>query len=168
MFCPNCGTSNDEGALFCANCGTRLEFEPVVTEGSAASDNNAVPQQPEVQTQIAAVLHKRIVRRDAHEIRDEIRFILPGDPALMCHFMRRGIDIDVIGIVCIEICLSGKVRIHAGNVRVGHERGQCDLFHRCRQHRLMYSHRLHQCMSSHRMAQWEILQRNHSSFLRRL
>ena len=43
MFCPNCGTSNDEGALFCANCGTRLEFEPVVTEGSAASDNNAVP-----------------------------------------------------------------------------------------------------------------------------
>lgn len=51
MFCPNCGTSNDEGALFCANCGTRLEFEPVVTEGSAASDNNAVPQQPEVQTQ---------------------------------------------------------------------------------------------------------------------
>lgn len=51
MFCPNCGTSNDEGALFCANCGTRLEFEPVVTEGSAASDNNAVSQQPEVQTQ---------------------------------------------------------------------------------------------------------------------
>ena len=60
MFCPNCGTSNDEGALFCANCGTRLEFEPVVTEGSAASDNNAVPQpqapqineqvQPQVQT----------------------------------------------------------------------------------------------------------------------
>ena len=51
MFCPNCGTSNDEGALFCANCGTRLEFESVVTEESAASDNNAVPQQPEVQTQ---------------------------------------------------------------------------------------------------------------------
>ena len=50
MFCPNCGTSNDEGALFCVNCGTRLEFEPVVTEGSAASDDNAVPQQPEVQT----------------------------------------------------------------------------------------------------------------------
>lgn len=50
MFCPNCGTSNDEGALFCANCGTRLEFEPVVTEGSAVSDNNAVSQQPEVQT----------------------------------------------------------------------------------------------------------------------
>ena len=48
MFCPNCGTSNDEGALFCANCGTRLEIEPVVTEGSAASDDNAVPQQPEI------------------------------------------------------------------------------------------------------------------------
>lgn len=51
MFCPNCGTSNDEGALFCANCGTRLELESVVTEKSAASDNNAVTQQPEVQTQ---------------------------------------------------------------------------------------------------------------------
>lgn len=52
MFCPNCGTSNDEGALFCANCGTRLEIEPVVTEGSAASDDNAVPQQPEAQPQV--------------------------------------------------------------------------------------------------------------------
>lgn len=51
MFCPNCGTSNDESALFCANCGTRLELESVVTEKSAASDNNAVTQQPEVQTQ---------------------------------------------------------------------------------------------------------------------
>lgn len=51
MFCPNCGTSNDESALFCANCGTRLELEPVVTEKSAASDNNAVTQQTEVQTQ---------------------------------------------------------------------------------------------------------------------
>lgn len=51
MFCPNCGTRNDESALFCANCGTRLELEPVVTEKSAASDNNAVTQQPEVQTQ---------------------------------------------------------------------------------------------------------------------
>ncbi len=51
MFCPNCGTSNDESALFCANCGTRLELEPVVTEKSAASDNNAVTQQIEVQTQ---------------------------------------------------------------------------------------------------------------------
>lgn len=53
MFCPNCGTSNDEGALFCANCGTRLEIEPAVTEGTATvSDNNAVPQQPEAQPQV--------------------------------------------------------------------------------------------------------------------
>ena len=25
MFCPNCGTKNDDDALFCANCGTKLE-----------------------------------------------------------------------------------------------------------------------------------------------
>ena len=25
MFCPNCGTKNDDDALFCAACGTRLE-----------------------------------------------------------------------------------------------------------------------------------------------
>lgn len=53
MFCPNCGTNNDEGALFCASCGTRLEVAPVVTEGAyTVSDNNAVPQQPEVQPQV--------------------------------------------------------------------------------------------------------------------
>lgn len=26
MFCPNCGTKNEDEALFCGNCGTRCEF----------------------------------------------------------------------------------------------------------------------------------------------
>ena len=25
MFCPNCGTKNDDGTIFCANCGTGLK-----------------------------------------------------------------------------------------------------------------------------------------------
>lgn len=52
MFCPNCGTSNDEGAVFCANCGTRIESDPAVADVTAASDNNAAPQQPEAQPQV--------------------------------------------------------------------------------------------------------------------
>ena len=28
MYCPNCGTENENGALFCAKCGTRLDPEP--------------------------------------------------------------------------------------------------------------------------------------------
>ena len=27
MFCPNCGTENEQGALFCANCGTSLAVD---------------------------------------------------------------------------------------------------------------------------------------------
>ena len=27
MFCPNCGTKNDDDALFCGECGTRLAEE---------------------------------------------------------------------------------------------------------------------------------------------
>lgn len=27
MFCPNCGTKNEDDALFCGNCGTRLVID---------------------------------------------------------------------------------------------------------------------------------------------
>lgn len=27
MFCPNCGTNNEDGAVFCGNCGTKLNLE---------------------------------------------------------------------------------------------------------------------------------------------
>ena len=29
MFCPNCGTKNEDDALFCGNCGTRLVIDAV-------------------------------------------------------------------------------------------------------------------------------------------
>ena len=44
-------SNDDERIILRKLWNTPSEFEPVVTEGSAASDNNAVPQQPEVQTQ---------------------------------------------------------------------------------------------------------------------
>lgn len=37
MFCPNCGTKNDDDAVFCENCGTRIMEE-----------NQIPPQQPAV------------------------------------------------------------------------------------------------------------------------
>ncbi len=36
MFCPNCGTKNDDDALFCANCGTKLEVAAPVEEPAPA------------------------------------------------------------------------------------------------------------------------------------
>ena len=34
MFCPNCGTKNEDDALFCGNCGTRLVIDvPQETPG---------------------------------------------------------------------------------------------------------------------------------------
>lgn len=38
MFCPNCGTKNDDEALFCCNCGTRLVMD----------EPQETPAQPEV------------------------------------------------------------------------------------------------------------------------
>ena len=32
MFCPNCGTKNEDDALFCGNCGTRSEERRVGKE----------------------------------------------------------------------------------------------------------------------------------------
>ena len=40
MFCPNCGTKNEDEALFCGNCGTRLVID--------------VPQETPVQESVAA------------------------------------------------------------------------------------------------------------------
>ena len=51
MFCPNCGTKNDEEALFCGNCGTRLLIDvpqetPVQPEVTPVQES--APAQPEV------------------------------------------------------------------------------------------------------------------------
>lgn len=32
MFCPKCGTKNDDDAVFCGNCGARIEEDPVTPE----------------------------------------------------------------------------------------------------------------------------------------
>lgn len=58
MFCPNCGTKNEDDALFCASCGTRLVEdtvqntdtisqtpEPVEASESVVTENIA-PEQP--------------------------------------------------------------------------------------------------------------------------
>lgn len=43
MFCPNCGTQNEDGAVFCANCGTNLAQ---LTEESVAPVQPAPAEQP--------------------------------------------------------------------------------------------------------------------------
>ncbi|MDD6480906.1 MAG: zinc-ribbon domain-containing protein [Lachnospiraceae bacterium] len=46
MFCPNCGTKNEDGALFCASCGTRLVTPTAPAQGNpqAANGTYAAPQ----------------------------------------------------------------------------------------------------------------------------
>lgn len=56
MFCPNCGTKNEDEALFCGNCGTRLVIdvpqetpvqESVPAEPEATSAQENVPAESE-------------------------------------------------------------------------------------------------------------------------
>ena len=56
MFCPNCGTKNEDDALFCGNCGTRLVIdvpqetpvqESVEEEPEVTSVQENVPAEPE-------------------------------------------------------------------------------------------------------------------------
>lgn len=57
MFCPNCGTKNDDAALFCESCGTKLEDTPVTPvepqETPVAPQSVPVTPQPQVNTQQA-------------------------------------------------------------------------------------------------------------------
>ncbi len=46
MFCPNCGTKNDDDALFCANCGTKLEVPTPVAEPAPAPVETAPVAEP--------------------------------------------------------------------------------------------------------------------------
>ena len=56
MFCPNCGTKNEDDALFCGNCGTRLVIdvpqetpvqESVEEEPGVTPVQENVPAEPE-------------------------------------------------------------------------------------------------------------------------
>lgn len=44
MFCPNCGTKNEDDALFCGNCGTRL----VIDVPQETPVQESVEKEPEV------------------------------------------------------------------------------------------------------------------------
>lgn len=44
MFCPNCGTKNEDEALFCGNCGARL----VIDVPQETPVQESVEEEPEV------------------------------------------------------------------------------------------------------------------------
>ena len=63
MFCPNCGTKNEDDAVFCANCGTSLaevREMPAQENGAAqtAPVQNVTPEQNAVPVQNAAPIQK--------------------------------------------------------------------------------------------------------------
>lgn len=41
MYCPNCGSQVEEGALFCDSCGTKLEEESVNVSAAEGENNSA-------------------------------------------------------------------------------------------------------------------------------
>ncbi len=42
MFCPNCGTKNEDDAMFCANCGTKLQQEAPAPEQVQAEQSTPI------------------------------------------------------------------------------------------------------------------------------
>ena len=55
MFCPNCGTKNEDDALFCGNCGTRL----VIDVPQETPVQEGVEEEPEV-TPVQAVSYTHL------------------------------------------------------------------------------------------------------------
>ena len=53
MFCPNCGTKNEDEALFCGNCGTRLVID-VPQETPVQESVAAEPEETPVQESVTA------------------------------------------------------------------------------------------------------------------
>ena len=54
MFCPNCGTKNDDDALFCGECGTRLAEEMPEAAANIAQQTQDMTQQYYTPVQPAA------------------------------------------------------------------------------------------------------------------
>ena len=53
MFCPNCGTKNEDDALFCGNCGTRLVID-VPQETPVQESVEEEPEETPVQENVPA------------------------------------------------------------------------------------------------------------------
>lgn len=47
MYCPNCGTKNEDDSLFCMECGTRLKKDNVLNQ---LPHQETTPMQPEGRT----------------------------------------------------------------------------------------------------------------------
>lgn len=47
MYCPNCGTKNEDDSLFCMECGTRLKKDTVLNQ---LPHQETTPMQPEGRT----------------------------------------------------------------------------------------------------------------------
>lgn len=77
MFCPNCGTQNDENVAFCKNCGTKLaDSQPVNDQNAAAQQPEAQPQ-PQVQSSVnyAAPIMRVKPVRSSHPVINAIKEI---------------------------------------------------------------------------------------------
>lgn len=52
MFCPNCGTQLEDGALFCGNCGAKIAAPAQTAATSSAASAPATPGKPLVSFKI--------------------------------------------------------------------------------------------------------------------
>lgn len=69
MFCPNCGTKCDDGAVFCGNCGTALSNE---TETNAASVDTAAQSAAEITEEAAAPVEEKAEEKAAASVEEKV------------------------------------------------------------------------------------------------
>ena len=62
MFCPHCGSENENGTLFCTKCGKRLSEGNTHTENSRASRNIDMDD---------TMIMKPVKMPEKHKVRDE-------------------------------------------------------------------------------------------------
>lgn len=68
MFCPNCGTQNDDNSIFCAGCGTKLMAEQSACDAPVSQPVYEAPvQQPVYEAPVQPVYQQPVYQQPVYQ-----------------------------------------------------------------------------------------------------